>query len=289
MTFLRAMRIVCLGVAWCLAAGTVGAEEESEPDPIPFPDVHPIMLRDPNPEPRPMPELWFPVGENMHYVVYWGAIPVADTYVSTRWVRMYNRVLLQIQIRTQTGPVLGTIYPVDDVIESIIDPHTFLPLLHTVNLKEGRYRKHEITMFDYENNIAYWRSETRDREDTFELEPGTRDLVSFSYYMRKEGFARGERRHYRVMTDEKIYDLWLEAKGDERVRLKHYGRVSSLKLVPEAAFEGLFVRKGRITLWVSNDERRLLTQMEGSIPVASIRLVLQTVDGPGNDRWVLDY
>jgi len=184
--------------------------------------------------------------------------------------------------------VLDKIYPVDDIIESVIDPHTFLPVRFTKNLSEGRYRAHEITEFDYDNLIAHWRSLTRDREDTFELEPDTRDLVSFSYYMRKKGFTRGEKREYRVMADDKIYDLWLEARKNDDIRLRHYGRVPSIEVEPEAAFEGLFVRRGRIQFWVSQDERRLMTQMVGSIPVASVRLVLHRVRGPGNDSWILD-
>lgn len=262
--------------------------EDQEEEPIPFPDTHPIELRDEEPDDRPLPELWFPVGEKIRYRVYWGRIPVGTSVATTEWVERYGRTLLSIQLRTRSNRVLDRIYPVDDFIESIIDPHTFLPLRFEINLSEGRYRKHEITKFDYENQIAYWRSETRDRENTFPLEPDTRDLVSFAYYMRRIGFTPGSRQHFRVMTDEKIYDLWLEARNYTRVRLPNYGRVNSIEVEPEAAFEGLFVRRGRMTFWVSGDERRVLTRMSASIPVASIRMVLQDVRGPGNDEWILD-
>ncbi len=263
--------------------------EEEEREIIPFPKIHPVMERNPEPEEMEMPELWFPVGEEIRYRVYWGRIPVGTSVISTRWVEEYNRTLLSIRIRTRSNSFLDRIYRVDDVIESIIDPHTFLPLRFELNMSQGRHRKHEITKFDYQNGIAYWRSETRDREDNFELEPETRDLLSFAYFMRSVGFEPNEKQHFRVMSDEKIYDLWLEARGTDRIRLRNYGRVRSVELEPEAAFEGLFVRRGRMTLWVSNDDRRLLTQMVGQIPVASIRLVLHEVRGPGNDLWILDH
>ncbi|GEM_PF-1595758 len=263
-------------------------EEELDPNAEAFwaGDLHPVEVYDPDPPDRPLPDLWFPVGEEIHYRVYWGRIPVGSSVIHTEWVEKYGRTLLAIRIRTRSNRFLDRIYRVDDIIESIIDPHTFLPLRFTKNWRQGRYRAHEITKFDYKNNIAYWRSLNRDRTDTFELEPDARCLLSFAYYMRKLGFEPGERRHFRVMADDKIYDLWLEARDNERVRLPNHGRVSSIEVEPEAAFEGLFVRRGRVIFWVSNDDRRVLTQMEGEIPVASIRLVLDEVHGPGDDDWV---
>ncbi len=235
-----------------------------------------------------LPELWFPVGEQLEYRVYWGRIPVGTTVITTEWIEEGGRKLLAIRIRTQSNRVLDKIYPVDDIVESVIDPHTFLSVRFTKNLSEGRYRAHQITEFDYDNLIAHWRCLRRDRENTFELEEDTRDLVAFSYYLRKDGFKRGERLEYRVMADDKMYDLWLDVRGNDRIRLRHYGRVRSTEIEPEAAFDGLFVRTGRIQLWVSADDRRVVTEMRASIPVASIRLVLHRVRGPGNDSWILD-
>ena len=235
------------------------------------------------------PELWFPVGEELVYRIFWGRIPVGRTQVITEWMEHEDRTLLLIRIRTRTNRVLNRIYPVDDVIESWIDPHTFLPVRFELNMSQGRHRKHEITEFDYDNLVAHWRSITRERENTFELEPETRDLVSFSYYLRRHPFAPGEEREYRVMADEKIYDLRLEARKKENVRLQHYGRMRSVEVEPEAAFEGMLVRRGRMFLWISDDDRRLLTQMEATIPVANVRLVLHRVRGPGNDAWIKDW
>lgn len=234
------------------------------------------------------PELWFPVGEKLTYRVLWGRVPVGQTVVTTEWMKHEERLLLVIRVQTRSNRFLDRIYPVDIFIESWIDPESFLPVRFEIKSTEGRRRKHEITCFDYEKGTAAWRSETRDRKDTFELEPETRDIVSFSYYLRQYPFNPGERKQFRVMADDKIYDLWLEIKGKEDVRLQHYGRVRSVEVEPEAAFEGLFVRRGRMTLWISDDERRLLTQLAASIPVASVRLVLHRVRGPGNDSWIID-
>lgn len=233
-----------------------------------------------------MPELWFPVGERLVYQVYWGRIPVGRTEVTTQWTEHEGRTLLAIRYRTQSNRFIEKIYPVDDYLESLIDPETFLPVRFTKNLKEGRYRAHEITEFDHPARTASWRSLTRDKQKSFQIEEDTRCLISFSYYIRRKGFRVGNRSQHRVMADDKIYDLWLKADKMENVSLPNYGRVSSVRVEPEAAFEGLFVRKGKVTFWVSRDYRHVMTRLVGSIPVASIRLVLVNVRGPGDDFWI---
>jgi hypothetical protein len=41
-----------------------------------------------------------------------------------------------------------------------------------------------------------------------------------------------------------------------------------------------------MTLWVSDDARRLVTKAAIKVPVAHVNLVLDHVTGPGDDRWV---
>jgi hypothetical protein len=85
---------------------------------------------------------------------------------------------------------------------------------------------------------------------------------------------------------DKIYDLRVRVGAAETVELPLYGRVPSVRLDPEAAFQGIFVRKGKLTAWVSNDDRRLCTRIVGSVPVANINVVLTEVHGPGDDFWI---
>jgi hypothetical protein len=89
------------------------------------------------------------------------------------------------------------------------------------------------------------------------------------------------------MADDKIYDLFVKALGEETVKLATFGAVKSMKLEPTAAFDGLFVRKGRMTVWVSQDKRNLVTRMVAGVPVASIKVVLSEVRGPGDDFWTV--
>lgn len=255
-----------LGVVLCLAAADVRAAAVEAPDGA--------------------PDVGFPVGEELIYKVYWGFIPVAKTRIATRWVERDGRLLLNIRYRTRSNKVIATLYPVDDRLEALIDPDGFLPVEFVKNMREGRHHYHEVTTFDFQNNLARWEDKKGKKVEEFPIDADTRDIVSFMYYMRAARLKPGQTREFRVMADERIYDLTLKAGKSEKVKVNRFGRVSCLKVEPEAQFDGLFVRKGKVTLWISDDERYLCTRLVGSVPVASIKVCLVEVHGPGDDAWV---
>lgn len=231
--------------------------------------------------------LWFPVGERIAYRILWGRIPAAVSVASSEWVDHDGRRLLAIRFETKSNRVLSTFYPVDDFIESLVEPETFLPVRFTKRLNEGRYHCDETTEFDHERGVAVFTNNRSGRRREYAIEPDTRDLVSFMYGMRRVELPVGSRREFRVMADEKLYDLTLRAAKKVGIGLPNHGKVNSVQLEPEAAFQGLFVRSGKMTVWVSDDDRRVITKAAIKVPVAHVNLVLDKVSGPGDDAWVV--
>ena len=232
--------------------------------------------------------LWFPLGEGMEYRAYWGVIPVAYALVTNELVEVDGQTRLAIRIQTRSNDFLSKIYPVDDFLESIVDLDTFLPIRFTKKLREGRYWTHEETTFDHAAGKAYWKSHKSGNEKVLDIEPDTRDLISFMYFMRpKRLFEPGEHMKFRVMADEKIYDLEVRAEKKEKFRVSDFGWIESVKVEPVAEFGGLFVRhKGRAWMWVSLDPRRLITKISVRIPIANVHVLIHSVTGPGDDFWV---
>jgi hypothetical protein len=109
------------------------------------------------------------------------------------------------------------------------------------------------------------------------------------YFMRSVPLEEKSETRYRVMSDEKIYDLFIKAFKIEPVDLPHYGReISCLTIKPEAMFDGLFVRKGKATVWISRDPRHLLTYAKVSTPFGRVSMTLHEVNGSGNDFWITE-
>ena len=236
--------------------------------------------------PTNLPGCNWPVGEKLTYRIYWGYIPVGSAFGWTEWSEYQGRRVLAIRLRTLSNKFVEKLYPVDDTIESLVDPDTFLPLQFTKNLSEGKTRHHEVTTFDHTHLVAHWESKITGEQREFKLTPEVRDIPSLMYFLRTRKFVPGTREHFTVMADDKTYDLWLNVQKKETFDLPQYDHVASIKTEPEAAFEGLFVRRGRLWVWISDDARCLATKIVGSVPVATVNAVLWQVEGPGTDSWV---
>lgn len=237
------------------------------------------------------PELWFPVGERLTYRVCWGIFPVAETKVTTGWIEEEcdeeTRILLAIKVMTKSYALLDAIYPVDDYIESVVDPATFTPLRFVRRLSEGRYRLNEITTFNHKDKVAHWKHLVKKDERDFAITSDTRDLLSFMFFMRSQKFEPNKTYQYQVMADEKIYDLFVNAGNYQEINLPGLGSFRGLYVQPEAKFQGFFVRVGKLHVWISVDKRCLCLKALAKAPVmGTIKLYLSKVEGPGNDAWV---
>lgn len=239
------------------------------------------------PPPPAASNLWFEVGEEIIYNIYWGMIHVGASHVTTDWIHYEDgRTLLSIRFVSRSNKAIALVYPVEDVQLTLIDPENFLPVVSYKKSRQGRRRYHEITRFDHAAGKAYWESFDKDKKLTVDIEPDTRDLIALMYYTRSMEFTVGMEKTMRVFTNEKIYDLFLKVPQKEAVKLKRYGEVESLLIDPEAAFDGLFVRKGKVYLWLSGDDRRICTKIDAEVPLAKIHIEIDRVLGPGDDFWV---
>jgi hypothetical protein len=245
-------------------------------------DVAPVVAPPPS-----ATNLWFNVGERLVYDIAWGYLSVGRTEVETEWVvHTDGRTLLAVRFKTRTNGVVEHLYPVEDLQETLIDPETFLPVQFLKKSRQGKRRYHELTRFDHAAKKAYWENFIKNRTKEVAIEADTRDIIGLMYHMRATAHEVGSSFHTRVFTDEKLYDLFVKVPKKEKIDLEKYGPVASLRFDPEAAFNGLFVRKGKMTLWVSDDPRRLCTRITAEVPVAKIRISLTEVTGPGDDFWV---
>jgi hypothetical protein len=230
--------------------------------------------------------LWFPVGEELNYRIYWGFIPVGRSRIVTRWVERDGRRLLSIVYRTKTNRFFDRIYPFDDLSETLVDPVRYRPVRFRTRLVKRDLASDSLMEFDYDAGKARWTSLTEHREYDIPLDDGLLDIASFLYFLRRTGLQPGETKTLRFIGDSGVVEGVLRAYDYEKVDLPAYGAVRGLKVKPEADFGGFLVQEGKVTAWVSDDPRRLCLRLVVNGLLANAKVVLCHVGGPGDDFWI---
>ena len=138
-------RLLLILVLWCLPILSVPAEPAKDP-------------------------LWFPVGEVLTFRLYWGFIPVGHAEFSSSWMMEGGKRFLRLQAWARSNRVLRKIYPVDDYIESVLDPETFLPVRYQQRLNEGRRLRHDYIAFDHAGGKAVCTSAVKNKEETISID-----------------------------------------------------------------------------------------------------------------------
>jgi len=237
----------------------------------------------------PAAELPFPIGEELIYSIAWNGIPIAQAKAVTEMDTYEGREVLAMRITVNTYPFFNHVCKVEDFYEGLIDPVTFLPIRFEQKISERNYRRHDVTTFDYEKLMAHYARLPTGKTKNYPIESGSRDILSFMYFMRSESLEENTETRYRVMSDEKIYDLFIKAFKIESIDVDRYDQeIPCLTIKPEAMFDGLFVRKGKATVWISRDPRHLLTYAKVSTPFGRVSVTRREPNRPGTDVWITE-
>ena len=83
----------------------------------------------------------------------------------------------------------------------------------------------------------------------------------------------GDTSHFSAVSGKKRYELKVLVHGKEKVE-SVLGKVQCIKVEPVLDGDGIFVSKGRIFIWLTDDDRRIPVLMECEIALGSIKAKL---------------
>lgn len=227
-------------------------------------------------------------GEVSEYKVSWMGIPLAWSKTTTEAITEDGRELVRIRMVSQTYAAYTHIYPVDDVTEVVIDPATALPLRLDLRINEGSRHKSHLTTFNHDQHTAVFQDRIAKDFREVPIAADTQDVITFLYSIRNQPWEILAAKKHKLFVDGEMHELGIELNEEDDIKLPNYGKVRSTAIEPIARFNGLFLRQGKITFWVSKQNRRMVTCVEAKIPVGKISVKLQDVSGPGDDFWITD-
>lgn len=178
--------------------------------------------------------------------------------------RVSGRPCFDIRTEAKSNSVFSKIYKVWDRSQTFLDRETLLPLRYEKRQREGTYKKDILVKFDRERRVATYGDGVEAEFTEF-----AQDELSAFYAMRLLPLEVGKDLFIDTHTNKKNYPLQVIIQGRESVTVPA-GTFDCYVIEPVVREGGIFAAKGKLTIWVTADDRKLPVLMKTKIVVGSI-------------------
>ncbi len=247
------LMVSLVGMVLVLLSGTGVEAGHPEPQATPPPEARPLLID----------------GEKLDFEILYGAIPAGRASLEVKGRATSDGEVYRIVSRAQSNDMISLFFEVDDVIVSEVDAETLLPVFFEKRLREGPFERDEWAVYEPGGVVK-----TEKRE--YDVEPGTRDILSALYYVRGYDLEVGDEVIVKAFEGGRSYDARIRVLRRETVRTGQ-GDYECLVIEPDIV-EGAFAKTGRMLIWLTDDALKMPVLMKSKVAVGSFvaRLVGST-------------
>jgi hypothetical protein len=253
--------------------------------------LKPGFLAEVEPEPAPQavasratvaPHLPFEVGETFVYSVSWKIFDAGIATVRlTERTRFQNEEVYKVTATARSTGILSGVFQVLDVFESYFLVHDLCSRRLTKSIQEGSRKRETILTFDpklhrttlEEKDPSHPDAPIKHSEAAVPL--CVQDIISALYVIRTKALKVGEQVTFPINDGGKTYEVAVEVQTTEEIRTPA-GSFQTVRLEPRV-FEGLFRKKGRMFVWLTNDAQKMPVQLKARMNIGTITAWLTRV------------
>ena len=228
------------------------------------------------------PEIKVPfwAGETLTYNVSWSSYFTAGTAtmrVAERRNVAGGRAAYILVAEGKPVSLLTKLYDLYYKAETQLDTRTLLPLTASVFSKEGSRTRVKTTHFKGAGRTADYEVRTTAlNKRQLQVPPYTQDVLSALYVLRTLPFKAPDMLRMPVTSGGDVYRVTINYGAPETVRTEA-GTFQAWKLSINAIDQDGKPAARGMTVWFSNDARKLPVKLEAGLPVGSFTLTLSSV------------
>lgn len=219
------------------------------------------------------PQAFLP-GEKLTYTISWSKVINAGTAVmEVKKEQLGNgRQALRFVSTAKSIGVVDKFYQVRDVVQSVFDPVSRESLEYSLDQSHGPRKKKRALRFDHENGTVVYLSDGV--REVVDIKEQTQDALSSVYYLRmRDDFIEGKSIVMDIHDSGKNWSVEIQVLGRERISTP-VGTFDTIKVKTYPKYEGVFMHKGEIFMWLTDDRRRIPVLMKSTITIGSIVAML---------------
>jgi hypothetical protein len=217
----------------------------------------------------------FKPGETLTYEISWSNIVTAGTAVmEVKEEKLPNgRMVFRFIATSRAVGVVDRVYPVNDRVQSIFDPQIMQSLSFNLSESHGKRKRRRGLVFDHAGRTVV-STLNNDPPQTLTIPDPVQDALSSLFYLRTmEDFTNGKIHVIAVHDSGKNWSVEIFTLGREKVTTPA-GEFNTIKVKTFPKYEGVFMNKGEIFIWLTDDSRKIPVLMKSTISIGSIMTTL---------------
>ncbi len=223
---------------------------------------------------RVVPNHAFQVGEKLTFTIRYGIIKAGTATMGIpEEVKVRGNKSYKIVTEAKSSNFFSAFYKVRDRVESYMDKDGLFTWQFNKKLREGKYRAEQLVEYDQANGWA-----VTNKKDSLRIPPCVQDILTSFYFIRTKDFKVGESHFIDNHADNKLYPLEVKVHKKERLKVDA-GEFDCVVVEPVIRASGLFKHKGRLLVWLTDDERKIPVQMKSKIIIGYITAELREMKG----------
>ena len=261
---LRARAVACRLATLVQCAGPAAyAQDDSLPDstqfaPAPAHEMLPAIAQP------------FRAGESLRFSIQYGFIKAGTAWLEVPEVVDWNgRPSWRLVARAESNGFFDKVYKVRNRIESVWDQQDRFSWRYFEDRHEGSYTANDTLTFDPGAGEVRYKDGR-----TYAIPPEAQDALSAFYYTRFQPLPLGGTITFDYHASRKSLPLDVKVLGRQKVKTPA-GRFNCIVIEPVLKEGGIFKNKGRLVIWLTDDERRMPVLMKSKVLIGSISVVLQ--------------
>ena len=222
-------------------------------------------------------------GEKVNYIVHYGAINGGEASLEIVRDTSFGRELWHAKMDARTTGMADALFRVRDIYEVYMDPSTELPVRSIRNIREGRYKRYNVVLFDHatRKDSAIL---TSDLTGIHITPQGIHDILTCFYWFRNhvlpdmENVKKGEMIEIMTWFTDELYPVRMKYIGIEDVKTR-IGRIRCYKFNPVTETGRLFKTEEDVSFWFSSDKNFLPVKIRFDIFVGAFMIEVASYEG----------
>lgn len=181
-----------------------------------------------------------------------------------------NRNTYHVVAKGSTSGFVEFFYKVNDKYETFIDDEAFVPLKSTSRIRENNYKRDDTVYFNHKEQIA------KRKLKRTKISANSQDMLSAFYYARTQNISnlkQGDYLQIPFLLNDSLYVSKVVFSGKETIKTKK-GTFNCVVFKPMVATGKMFDESYPVTMWLTDDNKRLPILIEMKLSVGKMRIEL---------------